>query len=68
MLQVQVQEQSGKSTPYKVRLTADVLASLQEIQNVIECDPMLPRPSIHALIIKAISNYIVDFQKARGGL
>ena len=63
LLQLQVQERSAKDTALKVRLPADMLQGVRTVQALIGQDPLIPTPSIHALILKAVGNYLVDFDK-----
>ncbi len=64
LLQIQVQERNAKATVLKVKLTTELLNDLQEIQGVLSNNPLIPVPSIHSMILKAVGNYVKDFNKS----
>lgn len=49
-----------KETAWKVKLPAVDLEALRRIAERIGQDKLIPQPSIHALIRKAVRNYITE--------
>lgn len=65
LLQIQTQEQQPSSVALKVKFPHDMWDHLQKIQIAIGLGPLVPAPSIHALVLKAVRNYIQDFHKRK---
>ena len=64
--QLQVQQPKRKRTGLQVNFSPQEWARLQEIQAVIGSDALMPEPSIHALVLKAVRNYIEQFDATKG--